>query len=392
RNTVVGARRDGSPILVRQVAAVNWDSEERDALVRMDGGKAIYMWIQRRPDANTIQVSDALLKEVERLKQDLPPAVDVKVFWDSAQPVRNSVSSVTTNLILGGILAAFILFLFLRRFRATMFVAFAIPISVFFALLGMYLSGFTLNILSMAGLAIAVGMVVDNGIVVFESIFRRREAGEDAFKAASEGTSSVAMAITASTLTTIAVFLPLLMMRGMLQLFFKELSFAIIFALIASLGVALTLIPMLAARFLKMPGSGTQEKGLRAWSERLYWNVESGYARLIGWAICRRKRIIAATVVVLLASLGLIPLIGTEFMPTQFTNYTELYVEMPVGTSLEKTDEAVTKIEQYVVEEWGDEIKTVLVQVGGGTNVYSAIFGGARASTGEVDIVVRDNS
>lgn len=392
RNTAVGARRDGTPVLVRHVAEVGWAPEERTALVRMDGDNAIYIWIQRRPDANTIQVSDALLKEAEAIKRDLPPAVDFKVFWDSAEPVRNSVNSIATNLILGGLLASMVLFLFLRRFRATMFVAFAIPISVFFALFGMFLAGFTLNILSMAGLAIAVGMVVDNGIVVFENIFRRRELGEEAFRAASEGASTVAMAITASTLTTIAVFVPLLLLRGILQVFFKELAFAIIFALAASLGIALTLIPMLASHFLRMRPVETRERGFRAWSERAFKRVEAAYSRLVGWGIGHRKLVIILTTAVLVLSLGLIPLIGTEFMPQQFTNYTEFYAEMPVGTSLEKTDAAVARLEQYIVEKWGGELKAMLVQVGGGTNVFSAIFGGARANSAEVDLVVKDGS
>jgi len=392
RNTAVGARRDGTPVLVRHVARVSWAPEERDALVRMNGDEAIFLWIQRRPDANTIQVSDALIKEAKKIERDLPPAVDFRVFWDSAQPVRNSVNSVAMNLVLGGILASMVLFLFLRRFRATMFVAFAIPVSVFFALLGMYIAGFTLNILSMAGLAIAVGMVVDNGVVVFENIFRRREQGEAPFQAASEGTSTVAMAITASTLTTIAVFLPLLLLQGILQVFFKELAFAIIFALIASLGIALTLIPMLASRFLKMKPAGAQEGGIRGWSERAFGSVETGYSRFVGWGIGHRKLVIILTTLVLILSLGLIPLIGTEFMPQQFTNFTELYAEMPIGTSLEKTDSAVVLIEQHIVEKWGSELKAMIVQAGGGTNVFSAIFGGARANSAEINLVMKDDS
>ncbi|MEO0078840.1 MAG: efflux RND transporter permease subunit, partial [candidate division WOR-3 bacterium] len=200
------------------------------------------------------------------------------------------------------------------------------------------------------------------------------------------------MAITASTLTTIAVFLPLLMLRGILQVFFKELAFAIIFALLASLGIALTLIPMLASRFLKMPAPGFQENGLRGWSERLYKNIENSYSRLIGWAICRRKLVIVATVLVLIASLGLIPIIGTEFIPKQFTQFSEIQAEMPVGTSLEKTNEALARIERYVVDKWGSELNAVLVQVGGGSSVFSAIFGGARASSGEVSMVVKRGS
>ncbi|MBN2464348.1 efflux RND transporter permease subunit [candidate division WOR-3 bacterium] len=392
RKTAIGARPDGTPVLVRDVARVSWAPEEREAFVRMNGEKAIFIWIQRRPDANTIQVSDALIKEAAKIERDLPPAVDFRVFWDSAQPVRNSVNSIAVNLILGGVLASMVLFLFLRRFRATMFVAFAIPVSVFFAILGMFLSGFTLNILSMAGLAIAVGMVVDNGVVVFENIFRRRELGEEPFQAASAGTSTVAMAITASTLTTIAVFLPLLLLQGIIQVFFKELAFAIIFALVASLGIALTLIPMLASRFLKMKPAGTKERGIRGWSERTFKNVETGYSRLVGWGVGHRRLVIILTVVVLVVSLGLIPRIGTEFMPQQFTNFTEMYAEMPIGTSLEKTDSAVVLIEQHIVEKWGSELKAMIVQGGGGTNVFSAIFGGARANSSEINLVMKDGS
>ena len=392
RHTVIGARPDGSPVQIRDVADVNWAPEEREAMVRMDGKSAVYLWIQRRPDANTVQVSDGLLKELEAIRHELPASVNLTLFWDSAQTIRDSVSSVATNLILGGILAALMLFLFLRRFRATMFVAFAIPVSIFFALFGMFLAGFTLNVLSLAGLAIAVGMVVDNGVVVFENIFRRREQGEEPLKAASEGTATVGMAITASTLTTIAVFLPLLMLKGIIQVFFKELAFAIIFALIASLAIALTLIPMLAGRFLKMKDPAAETRGIRGWSNRAFRRIEAGYARLIDWGLGHRKRVILATVGLLVLSFALVPLIGTEFIPRQFTSFAEFHAEMPTGTSLEKTDEAVRELEEYIVERWGDELQTTMVQVGGGTNVFSAIFGGARSNSAEIDIVVRDDS
>ncbi len=391
RNTVVGARPDGTLVLLRQIARVGWAPEETEAYVRMDGEDAVAMWVQRRPDANTIRVSDALLAEIERIRPELPAAVDLSVFWDSAQTVRDSVSSVTLNLVLGGVLAAMVLFLFLRRFRATMFVAFAIPLSTFFALFGMFLAGFTLNILSMAGLAIAVGMVVDNGVVVFENIFRRRERGEEAFAAASTGTSTVAMAITASTLTTIAVFLPLLLLRGILQVFFKELSFAIIFALLASLGVALTLIPMLASRYLKMP-KADEERGFRAWSEKAFCRVENAYSRLLGWGIGHRRLVVFGSVALLLGSLGLVPLIGTEFMPRQFTGFAEIYAELPTGTSVEQTNAAARRIERYVTEKWGAQLKAVMVQVGSGASVFSAIFGGASPSTAEINLVLRDGS
>ncbi len=390
RATAIGATRTGRPILVRDVADVSWAPEEIEAVLRVNGRSAIFSSVQRRPDANTVTVANALLAEIEDIRKTLPPGADLQILWDSSESIKGSVTSVATNLILGGILASMVLFVFLRRFRATMFVAFAIPISIFFALFFMYLFGFTINILSMAGLAIAVGMVVDNGVVVFESIFRRREQGEEPVKAASEGTASVAMAITASTLTTIAVFLPLLLLQGIIQVFFKELSLAVVFSLVASLGVALTLIPMLASRFLKLPPPGTQSKGFRAWSERTYEGVETRYERLLGWAVNHRKLVIILSVVLLLASFGTVPFIGTEFMPEQFENFHEIYAEMPVGTSIEKTDEAVTELEGYIVETWGDELEMLAVQTGGAANMFAAIFGEAGANNAEIDLVLKD--
>ncbi|MBS4015662.1 MAG: efflux RND transporter permease subunit [Candidatus Latescibacteria bacterium] len=316
RNTVIGAK-GSTPILLRQIASVSWSAEETKNYSRLDKKSAMFMWIQRRSDANTIQVADAVKTEMSKIEQSLPPSVSFDVFWDNSASIKRSVNNVTTNLILGGILASLILFLFLRRFRATLFVAFAIPISIFFALFFMFVAGFTINILSMAGLAIAVGMVVDNGVVVFESIFRRRERGEAPLESASIGTNEVAMAITASTLTTLAVFFPLLLLRGLIAVFFKELAWAIIFALTASLAIALTIIPMLASRYLKLPPPGTKEKGLLAFSEQIYKKLEAIYCRTIGWALNHRKTIIFSTLGLFIISLAVIPFLGTEFIPQQ---------------------------------------------------------------------------
>ncbi len=391
QNTAVG-NKGGVPVLVKHVADVSWAPEQRENFVRLNGKSCVFMWIQRRPDANTVSVASAVFAEVEKIKQTLPPGVKFGIFWDSSELIKTSVNNVATNLILGGILASMVLFLFLRRFRATLFVAFAIPFSIFFALFFMYVFGFTINILSMAGLAIAVGMVVDNGVVVFESIFRRREQGEEQMKAASEGTNMVAMAITASTLTTIAVFLPMLLLRGLIQVFFKELALAITFALIASLGVAVTLIPMLSSRFLKLPPLGTKEKGFKAWAQKVYNKIEDFYAGFGNWALNHRKLVIILTIVLLIVSLGLIPLIGTEFMPEQTSRHTELIAEMPVGSNLEVTNDAIAQLEKYAVETYPDDLDGFAAQIGGGASIYSAVFGGSRTSSAEIDVLLKKNA
>jgi HAE1 family hydrophobic/amphiphilic exporter-1 len=391
RNTVIG-NKAGVPILARQVANIAWAPEERISYARMNKKNSIFMIIQRRPDANTITVANAVREELAKVKETLPPSVNFDIFWDSSESIKRSINNVATNLILGGILAIMILFIFLRRFRATLFVALSIPVSIFFALFFMYIFGFTVNILSMAGLAIAVGMVVDNGIVVFESIFRHREKGGEPIQSASIGTNEVAMAITASTLTTLAVFFPLLLLRGLIQVFFKELSWAIIFSLTASLGVALTLIPMLASRFLKLPPPGKKEKGLMAWSERFYKNLENSYGRAIGWALRRRKLVILSTIGLFIISLALIPFLGTEFMPEQERRLGEIVVEMPIGTNLEITNQAVSKLEEHVLNKWSADLDGLVSEVGEGTSIYQSLFGTARSNSATLNLLLKKNT
>jgi HAE1 family hydrophobic/amphiphilic exporter-1 len=390
RNTIIGSKGT-TPVYVRDVAKVSFSPAETQTYSRYNGNNSIFVVVSRRADANTIQVANAVLAEMDNIRSTLPTGVNLEILFDSSKQIKKSINAVTTNLILGGILAIAILFVFLRRFRATLFVAFAIPASIFLALFLMYIFGFTINILSMAGLAIAVGMVVDNGIVVFESIFRHREQGEEPIKAASEGTNMVAMAITASTLTTIAVFLPLLLLRGIMQVFFKELSLAIIFALMASLGVALTLTPMLASRFFKLRPPGT-ERGIMRWSERFYKGLENFYAKAIGWAINRRKLVIVLTLILFLVSLGLIPFLGTEFTPEQEQSFHQLIAEMPIGTPLETTDKAISELEKYIVEKWSDDFQGMSVQVGGGANTFSAIFGEAGSYSAQINLILKERS
>jgi len=386
-NTVVGMKGN-APILLKDIAEVSWGPEEKTSVARYNGGSTVFIVLQRRPDANTVRVATAARKELNRLKSTLPAGADAAILFDSSKEITRSINNVLNNLLLGSVLAIIVLFLFLRRIRATVFVAFAIPLSVFFALFFMFILGFSVNILSMAGLAIAVGMVVDNGIVVFEAIFRHREKGEERLTAASVGTAEVGMAITASTLTTVVVFLPLLLVRGLMQVFFRELVWAVVGALSASLLIALTLIPTLTSRYLPPPKTGVQ-KGIKAWSERFYRRLEELYARLIGWALAHRRMVVLGAVILLVISLGLLPFIGREFFPSQESQRRIYAVEMPVGTDLKTTDQAVSQLENYILKEWSKELEGVAVQLGSGTG-FQAIFGGVTgAHTGQVILTLK---
>ncbi len=388
RNTVVGMKGT-SPILLKDIAEVTWGGEEQFAIARYNGAGCVFVVVQRRPDANAVRVAQAARAEFSRLSTFLPPGVAGTILFDSSKEITRSIANVFYNLLIGGVLAVFILFLFLRRFRATLFVAFAIPLSVFFALFFMFLLGFSINILSMAGLAIAVGMVVDNGIVVFEAIFRHREKGEERLSASSVGASEVGMAITASTLTTVVVFLPLLLVRGFMQVMFPQLVWAVVGALAASLIIALTLIPTLTSRYLPDP-KHTEGRGIRRWSERFYRRLEDSYARLIDWAVHHRRLVVFGAVLLLLVSLGLLPFIGREFFPAQESQFHRVQVEMPVGTNLATTDSAVRRVEEYLLKEWREDIEGVGVQIGSGAGGFQAIMGGSTGShSGQINIILK---
>jgi len=391
RNTVIG-NKGFTPILVRQVSDVAWAPEEQKSYARVNNTNTIYMYVQRRPDANTIKVANAVKEEIREINQTLPSSIQLNIFWDNSESIKTSVNNVISNLIIGGLLAIGIIFVFLRRFRATMFVAFTIPVSALFALFFMYIFGFSINILSMAGLAIAIGMIVDDAIVVFESIFRHREWGDEQVKAASVGTSEVGMAVTASTLTTLAVFFPLLLLGGFMQIFFRELSWVIIFSMTASLGVALTMIPMLTSRYLKLPPPGTEEKGFMGWSERIYKKLEVFYGHTIGWGLRHRKLVIWGTLGIFIITLMMVPLLKTEFMSEQESRLRELTIEMPIGSNLAITNQSISTLEKYVLDKWSPELDGMLTQVGEATSIFAQLFGQARTNTGSLDILVKKNS
>jgi HAE1 family hydrophobic/amphiphilic exporter-1 len=367
--TIVGSH-DGVPILLSQVADIQEKGSEVTSLSRTNGVQSIWGIAQKRTDANSVNVGNAIVKELEKIKKDLPPGVKVDVMFNQADFISQSVRSTAQTLIMGAILAIIVLFLFLGSFRSTLYMSIAIPIAVFFALFFMYLFNMSLNIISLGGLTIAIGMVLDSAIVVFEAIFRHKEKGEEPVKAASTGTKEVGMAITASTLTTIAVFLPLLLVKGLASIFFQPLALTVTFALVSSLLVALTIIPMLSVRFgeVKRSRFGTKLNSF-------YTKIETYYVRFVRWALAHRLIIILGTVgIFILSFVGLIPFIGTELSPDVDRGEITISAEMPVGTNLWVTDTAVSKLEQIVLAEV-PEIQIMSTSIGSGGGGFSSLFG-----------------
>jgi len=391
--TVV-AVRDGQPVYLRDIADIREGVEEATSIVRINGEPGIRVAINKQSGSNTVEVARAAKAEVERLNLDYPEVRLIPII-DSSEYIEQAIANVRNAAVLGGILAVVVLLFFLRSGRSTLVIATAIPISVIATFALIYFAGYTLNIMTFGGLALGVGMLVDNAVVVLENIFRKREEGEDPETSAVRGTGEVALAITASTLTTMSVFLPIVFMEGVSSVMYRQLAAVVAFALFASLTVALTLIPMLSKVLLSRgPAHGSSRftalnrlYGLSgSWLDRL----ERGYSRSLGRALEHRGRIVLVSVVLLAASLLLLPFIGSELMPKSDESEVRIDGEMAVGTRLGVLDAAFRRVEQIVQREVPEEESMLTFLGGSGWRPTGQHTGNVRVSL--VDASRRDRS
>jgi HAE1 family hydrophobic/amphiphilic exporter-1 len=302
--------------------------------------------VSKRSGANSVITAEAAKEELERIKSTLPPDVNFYIAMDQSDMIQQVVQRTGNNALMGGILAIFFIFIFLRNWRPTLTIALAIPLSVITTFIAFYAAGYTLNLLTMGGLALGIGMLVDNAVVVIENIFRHLEEGATRIEAAKKGASEVGMAITASTLTTIAVFFPMMFATGITGKLTRGLALAIAFSLLASLFVALTIIPMTASLLFKEQRYRSDQDGKI--KQRQFTGLRDRYRRWLHWALQRRGRVLVGVILVLFASLFLTPFIGMEFMPASDRDMLVLKVIMPVGTAIEETDRVVTEVEELM--------------------------------------------
>lgn len=345
---VVIAQREGASIRVQDVATVLDTHEQVSRIVRIDGEPGLRMALRRQSGTNTVEVARAVLTEVERINRDfqqieLVPILDTSLF------IQRSINNVTRAILAGGILAIITLFLFLRHLRSTLVVATAIPISIMGTFTLIYFGGYTLNLMTLGGLALGVGMMVDNAIVVLENIFRRRDLGESRQEAAREGAGEVSAAIVASTLTTLAIFLPLVFLDGVTGILFRQLATVIAFALLCSLGVALTLVPMLASH---VPKSSPEDdnRGLPGYLKRRFEELEQGYLVVLDHALRLRWTTLGLAFLLFALTFLLWPRLGTEFMPEGDEGEVRVSVELAPGTRIEVLDEFMLGIEEIVYQ------------------------------------------
>ncbi len=380
RTTVV-AVRDGAPVTLGSIATVRDTYERLRRIVRVNGELGLRVAIRKQAHANTVEVSKQVLEEIERINDDYPQ-VQLFAVINQGNFIERSVANVARSVIYGGGLAILVLLLFLRSTRSTAVISIAIPLSIVATLALMYGTGLTLNLMTLGGLALGVGMIVDSSIVVLENTFRRRaEEKESPERAAIAGAREVRNAIVASTITTLVIFLPLMFIQGVSGLLFRELAFVVSFSLICALLVALSLVPMLAAKII--PEQTSQESGpwasLMKAAEGAMSRAESAYQRLLRVSLAHRAQVIIIAVVATVSSFFLVSELGSELIPPSDEGEVRVIGEMDVAQRLDLVDEQTKKMEAMVYPAVPEAVATV-VSVGVGFRSDGVARGDIRLS------------
>lgn len=340
---VVLGTNNGSTIRLKDIARVYDTHAENRVRARDNLMPTAMLMIIKQSGANTVEVSREVWKKLHALEPHLPPGVKLVKNFDTADFINLAIGHVWKDLLWGGLLAVIVLFLFLRHIRPVLIIALAIPTSLLTAFLPMYFAGMTINMISLGGLALAVGMVVDNSIVVLENIFRHmQEKGEDRITAAKKGAGEVGIAITASTLTTVAVFVPIVFTQGLAARIFRDLALTVTFALLSALFVAVTLVPMLASKLLSV------EK-MAAGDGRLFRRLKSAYKRVIAWVLDHKLVTMGLTNTLWVSAIVIVFIMGKEFMPTSNDDTFMIEIELPRGTRIEETDRVARKVEELLL-------------------------------------------
>jgi len=349
---IVVAVRNGKVIRLADVAEVEDSFKEIAQYVSVDGESGAAIVVRKQSGANTVQVANAVKKEIARLSTRLPRDVSLVTVMDSSEDIERMIGDLTTTLWQGAALAMLVVLVFLRRWRATLIIALAIPFSLLLALVAMFFLKYTINMMTLFGLIIAVGMVVDNGIVILENITRHREEGELPEEGAIYGATEVGLAVAASTLTTVCIFFPILFVKGITKIFFSQFAVVASIALLGSLFSSLTLTPMLASVLLRAERFiGASSNPFFIASEKIFLKMEAAYSAALGWALSRKKAVVGAAMLIFVSSLLMVPRLGSEFMPKEDRNSIRGTIYMPVGTRVEKTARTMSRIDQIMREE-----------------------------------------
>jgi len=346
----------GGIIRLSDIATVSIANKDQSSITSVDGIQAVSVAVQKQSGVNTVAVASEVNKVIADLQSDSP--YDIKVIIDQSEFINDSIAQVGTNGIVGALLAVMILLIFLRSFRSTIIIGISIPISIIATAVLLFFADITLNMMTLGGLALGIGMLVDNSVVVLENIYRFVQEGYDKTEAAIKGAKEVAMAVTASTLTTVAVFLPMVFVEGITSIMFREFSLTVTFSLLSSLVVSLTLIPMMASKMLvvdQFEGKHHETKFhiigfFLDKFDSLFKGLESGYKKTLEWSLHHRKTIVVLALTVFAGSLLSVSLIGMEFMPEADEGTFSINVELEPGAKMEDTAEAMNIIVNRIID------------------------------------------
>lgn len=380
KNVIIGPNpATGKRLFVKDVAKVSLAEADSGTLTRANDQQAVLLSVLQESGANTAEVSKSFKQSLDRLlDEEQFKGVDADILFDQGDYVKLAINNIGQSLILGGIFAMIVLFFFLKGIRSPIIIGVAIPYSVIVTFVLMFFADFSLNIMTLGALALGIGMLVDNAIVVIENIERHLAMGKDRKVAASEGAKEVSGAIIASTLTTLAVFVPVIFISGLIGQIFTQFALTISFSLFASLVVALTVVPMMASRMLRKPRRNVEARRRRS-------KTLNTFEKSIKWSLAHRFVILAMTVVLLGASAFGLFKVGTEFLPSTDEGFFSINVDLPNGSSLETTNAAVKKVEDVLKDQKDVEVYVSLV---GGTQ-QSMAQGGSQADTAEMYVKLK---
>lgn len=344
---------NGQTIRVGDVAKVVDSYKEQESFVRSFGKKAVLMMVQKQSGANTLRVTDAVKKEVKEIQKTMPADVKITEMMNTSELVSGSINNLSWTILYSALFVIIVVLFFLREIRSSLIIILTIPFSLIVAFIYMYIAKYTMNIFSMMSLAIAIGMVVDNAIVVLENITRHVENGARPREASIFGASEMGLAISGSTLTTVVVFLPMIFMGGIVGILFKQLAVLTSVTLLASLFTALTLTPMLCSRLIKpKPKQGTKKHTrLFEWSERRFVALEAAYHSALTWALRHRGRTVLIAVTIFVGTMFVGLSTGTDYIPTMDAADLNAVIELDVGVTAEETSRVAQKVEKIFIEE-----------------------------------------
>jgi HAE1 family hydrophobic/amphiphilic exporter-1 len=346
-NTII-TMVDGKPIRVKDVAEVRWGYEDLNRLVTIDEKPMVRFGIRKQTGANTVAVAEDIRGEIDRINDERSD-MNLFVTTDQSEFIQSSIDNVQNSAMWGSLLAIFILYLFLRNGSSTFIIAISIPISIIATFALLYFNGLTLNQMSFGGLALGVGLIVDNAIVVLENIIRlREEKGKNLEESALVGTKEVAGAIVASTITTSVIFLPVVFMQTISGIIFQQLALVVVFALVCSLFVALTLVPMLCSKFLTVKPNESKEAKKKGWFQRLFNRIEDKYVILIERVLERKAAVFGITSVIVIACFIAVPYIPVELAPQSDADEIDIDLMMAEGTNIAVQNEFLKELEQVI--------------------------------------------